>query len=189
MKFHFKDKEYDYWETENPDRRVEIPISLKFYNEFKDKRILEIGNVLVNHIPIKHDVVDKYDTSEHCIQKDIINYSSDKKYDLIISISTLEHIGYEPPEKVDEQKIVYVIEHIKNNLLEEGGKFVFTIPLGFNKNLDEKLMKRKIKLDEQYFMKRVTFYRWVQDFDSDMTAGYYDNPFGCANKILIGVIK
>ena len=30
--FNFNDEKYDYWDTENPDRRVEIPIISKYYN-------------------------------------------------------------------------------------------------------------------------------------------------------------
>ena len=186
MNFVFNNKEYLYWNTENPDRRVELPIIKEYYN--LEKRILEIGNVLANHFSICHDVVDKYDTASHCIKKDIINHKVNIKYDLIISISTLEHIGYEPPEEKDELKVIKTIEHIKTNLLKSDGIFVFTIPLGFNKKLDEQLTN-DIKLDEKYFMKRISFDQWVQDHDPDMVAGYYDNPYGCANKILIGVIK
>jgi hypothetical protein len=188
MKFCFNNKFYSFCDTENPDRRVEIPIVATFYNKYIDKRILEIGNVLINHLPIKHDVVDKYDTSEHCIKQDIIDYTTDEKYDLILSISTLEHIGYEPPEEKDELKVIKTIEHIKKNLLKSGGEFIFTIPLGYNKVLDKQLMC-DIEINKKYFMKRVSYYQWRQDYDPDMITGYYDNPFGCANKILIGVIK
>jgi len=189
MIFKFNNKQYEYADTPNPDRRVEIPIIKEYLREYKGKNILEIGNVLVNFCSSNHDIVDKYDTAKYCINEDIINYHSISKYDFIVSISTLEHIGYEPPEEKDETKVIRTVHHIKQNLLKEGGEFVFTIPLGFNKILDEQMMNENFKIDEKYFMKRISLSVWEQDFDPDMIAGYYDNPFGCANKILIGVIK
>ena len=69
MRFYYRDKWYEYFVTENPDRRVEVPIILDYYEKYKDKKLLEIGNVLVNHIPITHDVVDKYEKLFHDLLK------------------------------------------------------------------------------------------------------------------------
>ena len=43
----------------------------------------------------EHDIVDKYEKKKGIINQDIVDYKPDKKYDLIISISTLEHVGWD----------------------------------------------------------------------------------------------
>lgn len=187
--FEFNGKEYEYHAGAIVERYVELPIIYEYIKQNPGKRILEIGNVLFNYFGINHTVLDKYDPSGHVIKLDIDAYTTEEKFDLIVSISTLEHVGYEPPEELDEKKVIRVIDHIKNSLLNENGLFVFTVPLGYNKKLDEQFMDGSIKLDEVYFMKRIEDYKWVQDFDTNTIGDFYDNPFGCGNKIIIGVVK
>jgi len=63
--------------------------------KYRGKNILEIGNVLSRHIKLEHDILDKYETAKGVINEDIVDFKSEKKYDLIISISTLEHVGWD----------------------------------------------------------------------------------------------
>jgi len=130
-------KSFVHWynPTWRGDREVEIPIILDLIKEYKNKNILEVGNVLQWYTPIHHEVVDKYEIAGGVINQDIINFKPKKKYDLIISISTLEHVGYEEEEK-DGGKAITAIKHL-SELLNKNGLLFFTIPLGYNLILDK----------------------------------------------------
>lgn len=123
------------------ERSVEIPIIKSLIEEvINNNRILntlEIGNVLSYYnTTLTRDIVDKYEIAQNVINEDIEFYSPKKKYDLIISISTLEHVGNDEPEEKDPEKINRVLNHIKNNLLTENGTLIITLPINQNHSTD-----------------------------------------------------
>ncbi|TAK16890.1 MAG: hypothetical protein EPO37_07710, partial [Nitrosarchaeum sp.] len=76
------------------ERSVEIPLAIDMLKKNNGKNILEIGNVTSNYCNIPHIVVDKYEKETNIINQDVIDFNSKAKFDLIISISTLEHVGW-----------------------------------------------------------------------------------------------
>jgi len=94
------------------ERAVEIPIIWHIVRENKGKRILEAGNVLSHYFRVDHDIVDKYERAEDVINEDVVNFQPSKKYDLIVSISTLGHVGWDENPK-EPSKILKAIEHLK----------------------------------------------------------------------------
>ncbi|MDR4467711.1 MAG: hypothetical protein MRJ68_05315 [Nitrospira sp.] len=87
--YHFCNKT---WKNE---RGVEIPIFRELLLEHDGQRVLEVGNVLSHYFPIHHDVVDKYEVAPGVINQDIVEFVPPERYDLILSISTLEHVGWD----------------------------------------------------------------------------------------------
>ena len=92
---------HPYNTTWKNERAVEIPIILdkiQFYH-YQGGRILEVGNVLSNYVHFQHDIIDKYDKSEGVINQDVVDFqpaeNENDKYDLIVSISTIEHVGWD----------------------------------------------------------------------------------------------
>ncbi|KKK87547.1 hypothetical protein LCGC14_2752170, partial [marine sediment metagenome] len=77
------------------ERTIEIPIILSLMKGYKKDQILEVGNVLSHYFPVEWDVVDKFEKGSGIISHDLVDFQSPYKYDLIISISTLEHIGFD----------------------------------------------------------------------------------------------
>ena len=124
--FYFQGRSYNYWRhtynrSYNNERIIEVPIILEIFKKFKGKRILEIGNVLKNYFPqLSHDVLDKYEKKEGIINEDVADFKPIQKYDLIISISTFEHIGFDEEEKSSE-KILQSVRNVINNCLSQGG--------------------------------------------------------------------
>jgi hypothetical protein len=130
--FCFRNKIYRYhyslWNvTFRNERAIEIPIILDIIKDYKGYDVLEVGNVMHWYYRFPHDVVDKYEKC--CINEDIETYNPHKKYDLIFSISTLEHVGYDEPEERDLDKIYRAVQNMKC-LLKQGGLLVVTIPVG-----------------------------------------------------------
>lgn len=190
--FSLQGKEYKYFYhffnlTWANERCVEIPIIWSFIEQYKDKNVLEIGNVLSNYLPIKHDVLDKYEIKPGIINADVADFNTDKKYNLIVSISTIEHVGWDEEEK-DPLKIIRSIENLKKCLASEG-KMVVTTSLGYNTNLDRMLQEKELKFDEQYYLKRVSRdNRWIQIEQEQARNSRYAYPYPSGNVLFVGII-
>jgi septal ring factor EnvC (AmiA/AmiB activator) len=148
--FFFKGKElgYNRIRYNNPTERcVEIPIAFDFLaNLQKRERILEVGNVLSYYentlsesVGIFHrKIVDKFEQDLGVDNQDLMDLPSTEKYDAILSISTVEHIGQavepsgtygEPTEKRDLEAPLKAIAKIYD-LLDVEGKAFITVPFG-----------------------------------------------------------
>lgn len=143
------------------ERSVEIPIIKSLIEEIINNNnisnTLEIGNVLSYYnTDLTRDIVDKYEIATNVINEDIEFYSPKKKYDLIISISTLEHVGNDEPEEIDPEKINRVINHIRKNLLKENGTLIITLPINQNQNTDTFIYSNNIFKDI-YVLERKNF--------------------------------
>jgi len=92
-----------------------------------DERILEVGNVLAHYYPHQHDVLDKYEQAPGVMNGDVVDFRPGKLYDLIVSISTLEHVGWDE-EPRDPLKFLRGVEHL-TTLLAPGGRMLVTLPI------------------------------------------------------------
>lgn len=198
-KFVFDNNKYNYCVNKNSwatERTIEIPIILKALD--KNKRILELGNVLFQYVKVTWDVVDKYETGKNVINVDIVNFKPKEKYDLIVSISTLEHIGFNENvgvgetfiNKKDSNKTIKAINSLKTNCLKPHGKIIATMPLGYNKDMDIKLLNSELGFDKLVFYKRISFLNlWKEVKKEEIVNPQYNYPFTCANYICIGIFK
>jgi len=192
-KFRIQNNKYNYFyhnyrRTWNNERAVEVPIIWEIVNRYKDKEILEVGNVLSHYYNVNHDIVDKYEVSDSVINKDIIDYQTNKKYELVISISTLEHVGWnEIPE--DPAKVLTVLDNLMK-ILDRNGKIIITLPIGWNPHLDKLLKENKITFYKRICLKRISQKNhWREVKWKDIQNIKYDNPFHSANGLLILFIK
>jgi hypothetical protein len=169
------------------ERTVEVPIVLDYIKESNAKNILEFGAVLMHYIEPKWEVVDKFEKGEGIINLDIIDFKPKQKYDLIVSISTLEHVGFDDENK--PEKIIEAIKVLKSSL-KKNGKFIATMPLGHNKFMDKLIFDGKIGFSEMYFMKRMNRKnRWKQVSIESIKNIRYNYPYNNANGIFIGIFK
>ena len=76
------------------------------------------------------------------INEDVVDFKPLSKYRLIVSISTLEHVGWDEEPK-DPFKIIKAIDNL-TSLLDEKGTLVVTLPLGQNAEMDELLKNQKL---------------------------------------------
>lgn len=140
------------------ERAVEIPLSIAFLQNYGADEILEVGNVLKHYGKFYHSVVDKYEKWDGLINEDILQFSPSRKYKCIISISTIEHIGFDEEPK-DQEKIKLTILKLYNDLLEDGGKMLLTFPLGYNPTMD------RIIDDQLFANERKTFFKHLKRFN------------------------
>jgi hypothetical protein len=140
---------------------------------------------------MQHTVIDKYERAPDVINEDVSHWSSEKRYDYIVSISTLEHVGWdksgERKEEADGGKILAAIETVKQQLAP-GGTAIITVPIGYNPFLDPYLADNTISFAAMLWMTRTGLFTWEQTGRHEALNCRYNSPFRCANAILIGVI-
>lgn len=191
--FTFRGQTYRYFyhkynSTWRNERAVEIPIIWELVLNHREKHILEVGNCLSHYFQVAHDIVDKYEVAEGVIHEDVVHYSPGKQYDLIVSISTIEHVGYDETPR-DPLKSLRAVERLCS-LLSRGGKLVVTIPLGVNPYLDELLEKEKIAFTRRYCLKRVgAFNEWKQVRWRAIRGIRYGKEYPSALGLVIGIFK
>ena len=146
--FRFNGNQYEYFKhqynraSENM-RTLEVPIIneyLRHRSAFDD--ILEIGNVLSHYGKTTWDIID---LNEGPIQRDLMTWEPQIRYDLIVSISTVEHINASPED---------IIQKIRS-LLTLDGKAIITLPTGYNPKWDKSLLSGELDAGVVGCMERV----------------------------------
>lgn len=179
---------HGYNQTWRNERAVEIPIALRQLDERGSGRVLEVGNVLAHYGRRGHDVVDKYESVPGVINADILDLGADRPYDLILAISTLEHVGFDE-ERRDAGKPRRAVERMRA-MLAPGGTLLVTVPLGYNEALDRQLQERAISFDDLRFLVRVSAdNRWREVSAAEAQGVAYGRPFRWANGLAVGVLK
>ncbi len=188
----FQNKRFRYFygvynNTWKNERAVEIPVLRHMLKQYDNTDILEVGNVLGHYFTVNHTVVDKYEKGPRIINEDIVDFHPGRKYSLIFSISTMEHVGYDENVK-DGLKILRGINNMKS-LLKDKGKIVLTFPLGYNPSLDQLVKNGNIGFSQVYYLKRLSQNnRWAEGTRHDIQNAKYRSPFPGGNVLVIGVI-
>lgn len=191
-RFRFDGRSYRYFvdrynSTWRSERAVEIPIVWDIVQRSGNARILEVGNVLRHYFSVRHDCVDKYEKAPGVINEDVVAYRA-APYDLIISISTLEHVGWDE-EPRDPEKILKAIDNLRS-LTAPGGRIVITLPFTHNPHVDAYLKDGRIAFTRSLCLKRVSRHnRWVETSWEEATAARFDTPFRRINAIVVGTME
>jgi SAM-dependent methyltransferase len=189
--FFFQGKRYRYlihrynssWRSE---RVVEVPIVWSIVQRSRGRRVLEVGNVLAHYFPVAHDRVDKYERAPGVINQDIVDYRPASPYDLIVSISTLEHVGWDETPR-DPAKVLRALDNLAR-LTAPGGRIVVTLPMAYNPNVDAFLRDGRIAFTERFCLKRVSRdNRWEEVDWPAIQDARSDTPFRRINALVIGV--
>lgn len=136
-------------------RAVEIPIIREFLNNAgRGAVILEIGNVLSYYGPISWPVVDLQEQAAGVINADIMEWEPSTRFDLIVSISTLEHIGFGRFGHGLSVNPADVIARLRGWLTQDG-LLAATIPTKYNPVWDAHLRAGTLGADRLYAMRRI----------------------------------
>lgn len=189
MRFMYKSKRLKYFYhnynmTWNNSRAIEIPIAMFYLKDVESDKVLEIGNVMKHYGDYGHDVVDKYERADGVNNQDVENITSNKKYDLILSISTMEHVGQDE-KPCEPKKSVRSIRRLKK-LLSPKGKLVVTLPFSHNHALDEE--RKKLFNDITYYQN--IKYDWNIINEKTLLASDTEPKFGVPYKfVYVGVFE
>jgi len=181
---------HSYNTTWDNERCVEVAIALDAIRSAKEgARILEIGNVLNMYAPFPHDVVDKFERAPGVLNEDVITFSPARPYDLIVSVSTMEHVGWdEEPRRPGD--VLRGFENLTRKCLAAGGTLLVTVPVGYNGALDTYLAQGLIGFTTLYFMKHI--YPddvWLEVSKDEAMRTPYGARYRGANAIVVGVFE
>jgi hypothetical protein len=176
---------HNYTTTWRNERAVEIPLALDFLARVKGSTLLEVGNV-TRHFDrtTDHVVVDKYDDRPGVLSVDIDTYQPDAPFGALLSISTLEHVGWDE-EPRDPQKLRRVLEDL-HRLVVPGGEVLVTLPIGYNDVLDALLADDQMPFADGRFLARQPDGEWLEVEAADALEHAYGRPFDGANAIYVG---
>jgi SAM-dependent methyltransferase len=142
-------------------RSIEVPI-IRRYLADKRRRILEIGNVLSHYQTTTWPVIDIQEQGERVRNIDIMSFQPKEPYDLIVSISTLEHIGQGKYAKhTAAVSLGNIVKRIKG-MLAPGGVFVATVPIGYNEMVDRAIRNDATGADHIWYVRRADGNEWEQ---------------------------
>lgn len=137
------------------ERAIEVPLVIDFLsNCVRAKPVIEFGCVLPYYILKRrnHIVYDLADQHPDNVRRDIRTLTDDDLRGVVISISTLEHIGTgEYGIKASDVSAVDVLKRIIAN----AKSYFITFPLGCNKTLDD-FVANATDLNEKYVTRAAT---------------------------------
>jgi hypothetical protein len=168
------------------ERRVEIPIIRAVIAQEQGARLLEIGNVLSHYDrSLVHPVVDRYErpNRENAFAEDAETFTHGFPYDLIVSISTLEHVGHDDAPR-DEEKIHRTMLHVRD-LLSPHGSLVFTAPVGYSPSLDRLVDEGDGFLERRCLRRLNAKNEWVEAEWSDVRSTRFHHPYPFANAVVV----
>jgi hypothetical protein len=176
---------HDYNMTWRNERCVEVALARSWLRELGDRRLLEVGNVLSHYMPAAHDIVDKYESAPQVRNEDVVDFIPARPYDLILSISTLEHVGWDETPR-DPGKALRAFHHLKERCLAPGGRMLVTFPIGHHPALDEAAAEGRLPCAHTQVMKREgRFMHWREASWPEVRASVYGAPHPFANAIVV----
>lgn len=166
------------------ERAVELPIVTRAVARAEGGRVLEVGNVLRHYGVSGHTVVDKYEVAPGVLNQDILDFHDARGFGLIVSVSTIEHIGFDE-EAPEPDKPARTAAHLAS-LLAPGGIAILTFPLGYNPGLDALVASQPQTFGEIRALRRVSAdNRWVEADVSDLLGAPYGSPYPRANALVV----
>jgi hypothetical protein len=167
------------------ERAVEISVVRPLLGPVHPSAVLEVGNVLSHYLDCGHTVVDKWERCRYrpVINSDLLEYDPNRRFDLVVSISTLEHVGWdESPRK--EASVIAAIRKLRS-LLTPDGKALVTIPVGYNHYLDRTLPTLVGDTLSVQCLKRISYENEWGEVDLDEALRCrYGEPFPNANAVV-----
>lgn len=177
---------HSYNATWRNERAIEVPVLIDFLQRHKGKKILELGNVARYYGDFSHEVVDKYEQHPAVYNFDILDFKVDQPYHAFVSISTLEHIGWDEPVR-DHSKISRVFEKLPD-LVSNLDNVLFSFPTGYNSVLDQHLAKDELPFQKLLYFKRCNrANHWQPTCREEALGLRYDSRFPAANGLAFGI--
>jgi SAM-dependent methyltransferase len=173
------------WLTE---RAVEVPIVQRLVDREAGARVLEAGNVLSHYRAQDHLVVDKYERAQGVVNRDILDLGDLGSFDLVVAISTLEHVGWDEHPRRPERALEAVRELRAH--VGPGGRLVITHPVGYNPRLDQALRDGAVPFSRAGALRRVGGGTcWRQVALDEAWATSYDFLLFTARAVVIAEIR
>jgi hypothetical protein len=173
------------WLTE---RAVEVPVAQALVGSYAGRRVLEVGNVLSHFGPVQHTVVDKYERAPGVLNRDVLDLDELGPFDLIVAISTLEHVGWDERPRHPEKAILAA--HALRERLAPGGQLFLTVPAGYNPSFDAALRAGELPLRRPGALRRTgAGASWTEVAPEAVWSAPYDFLLYRANGVLFAFVE
>lgn len=186
--FLFQGQRYAYFDhryklTAFNERAVEVALALAALR-WLPTPLLEIGNVLSHYGVQGHTIVDRYEGGEGVLNVDIEAWTPDAPFASVVSISTLEHIGWDDEER-DPEKARRVLQRILDELLVPGGHLFLTVPLGHHPPLDQHILQGECRARVVFLQRINAENEWREALAGDLGTPRYGYPFPNGNVVAV----
>jgi SAM-dependent methyltransferase len=170
------------------ERAVEVPLAAAVLAAHRAQRVLEVGNVLGHHQPVTHTVADKYEQAPGVLNVDVADLDLPGPYDLILAVSTLEHVGLDE-EVQDPGKPARAVERLAS-LLAPGGLLWCTVPVGYNADLDRQVRSGELGFTRLTGLRRLgPSNRWEQVPVEQVWGIPYDRLLYTAHAVVVAELR
>jgi len=169
------------------ERAVEVPLGRWYLEQAAPEsvRVLEVGHVLGHYGNHDHAVLDKYETAAGVINEDITTWQTEERFDLILSISTFEHIGFDDDAAGGSADKILAAIAACRKLLNPQGRLAITVPLGYNPDLDRLIERNALGEDRGWFLLRHGPREWKEVARHQAMGTPFGRPFPFANGLLV----
>jgi hypothetical protein len=170
------------WRSE---RTVELALGARALAAHPPQDVLEVGNVMSGFGHRGHNVVDKYEREPGVLNEDIVGFDPGRKYGLVLSFSTLEHVGRDE-EPRDPEKAARAL-HAVSDLVASDGALLVSIPVDYHRELEAAFVPGEVFDDVVLLVRCSRLHHWEQRDLAELPAIRYDRPYPFANGLLVGV--
>ena len=147
------------------ERSIEIPIARWYLAQYPPPaRVLEIGNVLMHYGPVAWMVLEACERAPGVTNADVMTWTPPKPFDFILSISTIEHVGFGKYAQLTASQPTPrdVLQRVRG-WLAPGGLLIATVPTGYHPVLDEQFRTGRLGADELHSLRRISDdNRWAE---------------------------
>jgi hypothetical protein len=169
------------------ERTVEISIA-RWFLAGSAGRLLEVGNVLSHYGVRGHTVIDKYEVVPGVRNDDVVDFAPDRPFDTVVSISTLEHVGWDEVPRRPE-KVFDAVDNLVKCVVD-GGRALVTMPVGHNPALDAGLRDGRVRFPQESWLVRTNRRNeWVETGPDEALGRRYGHPYTGANGLYVGMIR
>jgi len=169
------------------ERTVELALASRLLRQHFGQPVLELGNVTRQFglTGAQHLVVDKYENAAGVERVDIVEFESPATFSLVLSLSTIEHVGFDE-DVMDPDKPI-VAADVLRRCVAPGGDLLVTFPLSYNQSFDARVRAGDFTdITQLRYLKRISGDNRWEEVGVDEVAGVrYGTPFPKANGIAV----
>jgi SAM-dependent methyltransferase len=166
------------------ERCIELGILKSVLAKQKDAKILEVGNVWGHYFERDFEVVDKFEVAPGVTNSDFMDLEENHAYDLVFSISTFEHIGWDDDVR-EPEKLGAAFAKLRG-LLAPGGEALISVPTGWNDWLNEQLVAGTTGADSvDWFLRTGQICSWRNATKAEVETQKFGEPYRGANGLAV----
>jgi hypothetical protein len=117
-----------------------------------------------------------------------VSYQPARRYGLIISILTLEHVGWDEHPR-EPMKIIWALQNLLHYLNDQR-EIIITLPVGYNPTVDRLITEGWVRFSELHSLRRISnANQWAECSWAEIVGLHYNSPLTHANGPVFGIFS